>query len=135
MANRNLCEPWTGFTQFTICDRILLTDNSGPGNGLQQSKQPQEPNISGQKFRTECQRQLNEKKKQQRAIEKPKLDNARKLRGVCFIDLDEKEFKETMTKRAENLESLMEAAMLCKLEACMHPRSSRVYTNAAADRE
>ena len=32
------------------------------------------------------------------AIEKPKLDNARRLRGIYFIDPEDKEFKETSRK-------------------------------------
>ena len=35
------------------------------------------------------------KEKQQCAVDKPKLDNARKLRGIYIIDLDGGEFKET----------------------------------------
>ena len=37
------------------------------------------------------------KAKQKSAVEKPKLDNARKSRGIYFIDLDAEEFKRTMT--------------------------------------
>ena len=36
------------------------------------------------------------KEKLQRTIEKPKLDNARKLRGICFNDPEDVEFKDTM---------------------------------------
>ena len=36
------------------------------------------------------------REKQQWAVEKPKLDNAQKLRGIYFIDLDDGEFKETV---------------------------------------
>ena len=36
------------------------------------------------------------KEKQQWAVEKPKLDNVRNLRGNYFVDPDEKEFKETI---------------------------------------
>ena len=35
-------------------------------------------------------------------IEKPKLDNARRLRGIYFIDPEDKEFKETMKIVARN---------------------------------
>ena len=38
------------------------------------------------------------KEKQKRAIEKRKLDNARRLRGIFFIELDDEEFKRTMKK-------------------------------------
>ena len=40
------------------------------------------------------------KDKQKWAIEKPKLDNARRLRGVFFIEPDDEEFKRTMKKRS-----------------------------------
>ena len=36
------------------------------------------------------------REKQEWAIEKPKLDNARKLRVIYFIDPKDEEFKETM---------------------------------------
>ena len=36
------------------------------------------------------------KEKQKWAIEKPKLDNARKLRGIYFIDPTDADFKETI---------------------------------------
>ena len=36
------------------------------------------------------------KEKQKWAVEKPKLDNARKLRGIFLLDPDDKEFKETI---------------------------------------
>ena len=38
----------------------------------------------------------NRKEKQKWAFEKPKLDNARRLRGIYFIDPDDAEFKEIM---------------------------------------
>ena len=36
------------------------------------------------------------REKQKRSIDKPKLDNARRLRGIYFIDPEDKEFKETI---------------------------------------
>ena len=40
-------------------------------------------------------RNANLRKKHKWEIEKPKLDNARRLRGIYFIDPEDKEFKET----------------------------------------
>ena len=48
------------------------------------------------------------------AIEKPKLDNARRLRGICFIDLEGMEFKEIRQKARRKLEISMAPAMPCK---------------------
>ena len=38
---------------------------------------------------------VEKKGKQEWALEKPKLDNARKLRGIYFIDPEGGEYKET----------------------------------------
>ena len=58
------------------------------------------------------------REKQQWSIEKSTLDNSRKLRGICFIDPEDKEFKETIfffkkkkKKRAEKLELPIEAQL------------------------
>ena len=45
--------------------------------------------------------------KQKWAIEKPKLDNVWKLRGLYFVDPEDTEFKETL-KNARKLEIPME---------------------------
>ena len=62
------------------------------------------------------------KEKQKWAIEKPKLDNARRLRGIYFIDLEDEKFKRTMKIARRKLEIPMPAAMPCKTSLC---RSSR----------
>ena len=49
------------------------------------------------------------------AIEKPKLDNARRLRGINFIDPEDMEFKETIENARRNLETPMAPAMPCKI--------------------
>ena len=41
------------------------------------------------------------KEKQKWSHEKPQLDNARKLRGIYFIDPEDKEFKETIKNARE----------------------------------
>ena len=45
----------------------------------------------------------------------PKLDNARKLRGIYFIDTDDKEFKETIKNARKKLETPVAPAMPCKI--------------------
>ena len=52
------------------------------------------------------------KEKQKWSEEKLHLENARKLRGICFIDPEDKEFKETIkTTAREKLETSMAPAM------------------------
>ena len=53
--------------------------------------------------------------------EQPKLDNARSLRGIHFIDPEDKEFKETIKNARKKLETPMAPAMPCKAsKTCKH---------------
>ena len=54
------------------------------------------------------------KAKQRWAIEKPKLGNARLLRGIFFIEPEDEEFKHTMKAARGKLEIQMPAALPCK---------------------
>ena len=57
-----------------------------------------------------------EKKAKQRwAIEKPKLKNARQLRGIFFIEPNDEEFRLTMKAARKKLEVPMPTAMPCKI--------------------
>ena len=47
--------------------------------------------------------------------EKLHLENARKLRGIYFIDREGKEFKETIKNACKKLETSMAPAMPCKI--------------------
>ena len=60
---------------------------------LQKFRQHSGPSINGQKFGRICRDAFNKKKKQNWAVEKPKLDNARKLKGIYFIEPGDMEFK------------------------------------------
>ena len=57
---------------------------------------------------------LKRKAKQKWAIEKPKLDNARQLRGIFFIEPEDEDFKDIMKNARRKLEIPMPAAMPCK---------------------
>ena len=54
------------------------------------------------------------KDKQEWANEKPKLDNARRLRGIYLIPPEDGEYRETINNAKRKLEVPVEAAMLCK---------------------
>ena len=55
------------------------------------------------------------KAKQRWAFEKPKLDNARRLRGTFFVEPNDEEFKATIKAARGELEVPMPAAMPCKI--------------------
>ena len=54
------------------------------------------------------------KEKQKWSHEKLHLDNARKLRGIPFIDPEDKEFKTTIKNARKKLETPVAPAMPCK---------------------
>ena len=56
------------------------------------------------------------KEKQKWTMEKPKLDNATRLRGIYLIDPDDEEFKDIMKNARRMLEVPMPAAMLYKVQ-------------------
>ena len=49
------------------------------------------------------------------AVDEPKLDNARKVRGIYLIDPEDGEYKETVKNARKKLEAPMEAATPCKM--------------------
>ena len=55
------------------------------------------------------------KEKQKWSEEKLHLDNARKLRGIYFIDPEDKEFKETIKNACKKLETSVAPALPCKI--------------------
>ena len=74
------------------------------------------------------------KGKRKCAVEKPKLDNARRLRGIFFIDPEHGEFKDIMKNASRNLEVPMQATVPCKTSSCRSSRKTcRVEKNCKAD--
>ena len=55
------------------------------------------------------------KEKHKWSHEKLHLENARKLRGIFFIDLEDTEFKETIKNARKKLETSVAPAMPCKI--------------------
>ena len=75
------------------------------------------------------------KEKHKWSNEKLHLDNARKLRGICFIDPEDKEFKETIQNARKKLETPVAPAMPCKImksnKKCGNGASNKVKTKLA----
>ena len=49
-------------------------------------------------------------------MKKPQLENARKLQGIYFIDLEDKEFKETIKNGRKKLETSIASVQDCVWE-------------------
>ena len=91
------------------------------------------PNYSWPELWTKLGRDAQLKEKQKWSIEKPKLDNARKLRGIYFIDPEDKEFKETIENARKKLETTMAPPMPCKImkKNCGSGASNKIKTKLA----
>ena len=85
-------------------------EKDGPGWEWQENKRPQDTTMYGQLCGNTCQMHPNVKKTQKWAFEKPKLDNEGRLRGTCFIEPDDEEFKRIMKNAHRKLEIPMPAA-------------------------
>ena len=110
-GSRDLFDSWTGFTQFTPLEENSQTDKCVPvGDWRENSWHPCQI-IYGQSSGTKLGRNAQLKEKQKWSHEKPKLDHARKIRGIYFIDL---EFKESIKNARQKLETAMAPAMPCK---------------------
>ena len=69
------------------------------------------------------------KEKQKWSNEKLHPENARRLRGIYFIDTEDKEFKETIKNACKNLETPMAPAMPCKTSKNSQHGVTRGKTN------
>ena len=65
------------------------------------------------------------KEKQEWTIEKPKLENVRRLRCIYF-NPDDAEFRETIMNARKRLEKPMEASILCKIRKTQRKQLTKV---------
>ena len=72
-------------------ERNLQKDICGPGGDWRKFKQLPDLRMCGLKYGPKLEKPLKREAKQEWAIEKPKLDNARQLRGICFVDPEDGE--------------------------------------------
>ena len=95
--------------------RNLQTEKCGPGERLTRKQLTSRPDHSWPELWEKMGKNAKLKEKQKWSHEKHHLDNARKLRGIYFIDPEDKEFKETIKNARKKLETPMAPAMPCKI--------------------
>ena len=113
-GSRDLSGSWTGFTQFTLLNEKPPGGYMWSWERLTKRQATFRPDQFWPELWTKLARNAKLRKKHEWAIEKPKLDNARRLRGIYFIDPEDKEFKETIGNARRKLETPMAPAMPCK---------------------
>ena len=98
--NRNLSDSWIGCTKFT-----LLKENTPQGHVRSRGRLSKDQTTTRldhvwPEVWTNLSKAAQRRERQEWTNEEPKLENARKLRGIYLIDLEDKEYPETI-KNAE----------------------------------
>ena len=113
-GSRNLSDSWTGFTQFILLEEKSPDGYMCSGEKLTRKQLTSRPDHLWPEIWKTMGKNAKLKEKQKWSHEKLHLDNTRKLRGIYFIDLEDKEFKETIKNARKKLETSMAPAMPCK---------------------
>ena len=113
VGSRDLSDPWTGFTQFTLLEEKPPNGYMWLGRRLTRKQLTSRPDHLWPELWKSMGKHAKLKEKHKLSNEKLHLDNARKLRGICFIDPENKEFKETIKNARKKLETSMAPTMLC----------------------
>ena len=128
-GSRDLSDSWTGFTQFTLLEEKHPVGYMWSGERLTKRQATSRPDHLWPELSIKLGRNAKMKEKHKWSDEKPKLDNARRLRGNFFIDPEDKEFKETIRNARKKLETPMAPAVPCKTCKKSKKEETRSKTN------
>ena len=95
-GNQDLQDMWTGFTRFMIFDEKPPDGCACSEEQMTRKQTTSRPDSLWPEIWKDMSEASKRIEKQKWAIEKPKLDNARKLRGSDFIGPADEELKETI---------------------------------------
>ena len=93
-GSRDLSDYWTGFTQFVLLEEKPPDGYMWSGGRLTKRQVTSRPDHLWPELWRGMSKNAKLREKHKWAIEKPNLDNARRLRGIYFIDPEDMEFKE-----------------------------------------
>ena len=90
---------WRGFTKFTLLKEKPAIGYMWSGVRLTKIQSTTRPDhVWPEVWTNICEATQNRENQEKKKNEKPKLDNARKLRGIYFIDPDDQDYQETFQK-------------------------------------
>ena len=111
----DLSDSWTRFTQFTLLDEKRPDGHMWSRGRLTRKQLTSRPDHVWPELWKSMGKHAKLKEKQKWSNENLHLENARKLRGICFIDPEDKEFKETIKNARKKLETPIALAMPWKI--------------------
>ena len=103
--------------------RSLQKDTCGPGGDWQRFRRLPDQIVWPEEW-TKIGKAAQNREKQTWVQEKPKLDNARRLRRIYWIDPDDSEHSDILKNARRKLERLVAPAMPCK--RMVHPSITKV---------
>ena len=131
-GSRVLSGPWTCFTQFTLLEEEAPDGYMWSGVRMTRKQLTSRPHHLWPDLWKSMGKHAKPKEKQKWSEEKIHLENARKLRGICFIDPEDTEFKETIKNARKKLETSVAPAMPCKIaKNCGSGASNKIQTKLA----
>ena len=95
-SSRHVSNSWRGFTKFTLLKEKPPKGSMWSGERLTKIQTTTRPDHVWPEVWTKLGKAAQNREKQEWAKEKPKLDNARKMRGIYFIDPDDEEYQEIL---------------------------------------
>ena len=114
-GERELSDAWTGFTRFILLNEGPPDGYTWSGRRLTRKQTTSRPDDVWPDMWTHVSDAAKKIAKQRWAVEKPKFDDVRQLRGIFFIEPDDEEFKLTINAARRKMEVPMPAGMLCKI--------------------
>ena len=102
-GSRDLSDSWTDFTQFTLLEEKSPNGYMWSGERLTRKQITSRPDHLWPEIWRKLGRNAKLREKQKWSNEKSKLDNVRRLRGIYFIDPEDKEFKDTIKNARRKL--------------------------------
>ena len=132
-GSRDLSDYWTGFTQFTLFEEKPLDGYMWSGERLTRKQLTSRIDHLWPELWKTMGKNAKLKERQQWSNEKLHLENARKLRGIHFIDPEDKEVKETIKNALKKLETSVAPAVPCKImkKNCGSGGSNKIITRLA----
>ena len=130
-GSRDMSDPWTGFTQCTLLEKAP-DGYTWSGWRLTRKQRTSRSDHLWPELWKSMGKNAKLKEKQKWSEEKLHLQNARKLRGIYFIDPSDKEFKETIKNARKKLGTSVAPSMPCEiLKNCGSGASNKIQTKLA----
>ena len=129
----DLSDPWTGFTHFTLLDEKALDGYMWSRVRLTKKQLTSRPDHLWPELWKSMGKHFKLKVKEKWSEEKIHLENARKLRGIYFVDPKDKEFKEKIKNARKKLKTSVALILPCKiLKNCGSGASNKLKTKLAS---